>query len=84
MHLLENLVQTFWSPHIMLAYQTPFVNKKFTGKQNIEKESLQPVGCRHSLWQGQKDLNPRHVVLETTALPTELYPYVTAPVYYTR
>ena len=28
------------------------------------------------IWQGQKDLNPRHVVLETTALPTELYPYV--------
>ncbi len=26
--------------------------------------------------QGQKDLNPRHVVLETTALPTELYPYL--------
>ena len=26
-------------------------------------------------WQGQKDSNPRHVVLETTALPTELYPY---------
>ena len=28
-------------------------------------------------WQGQKDSNPRHVVLETTALPTELYPYTT-------
>ena len=28
------------------------------------------------MWQGQKDLNPRHVVLETSALPTELYPYV--------
>ena len=27
-------------------------------------------------WQGQKDSNPRHVVLETTALPTELYPYI--------
>ena len=26
-------------------------------------------------WQGQKDLNPRHAVLETAALPTELYPY---------
>ena len=26
-------------------------------------------------WQGQKDSNPRHVVLETTALPAELYPY---------
>ena len=29
-------------------------------------------------WQGQKDSNPRHVVLETTALPTELYPYIMA------
>ena len=29
-----------------------------------------------SIWQGQKDLNPRHAVLETAALPTELYPYV--------
>ena len=28
------------------------------------------------LWQGQKDSNPRHVVLETTALPTELYPFI--------
>ena len=32
-----------------------------------------PSLCRY--WQGQKDLNPRHVVLETTALPAELYPY---------
>ncbi len=32
---------------------------------------------RRSLsWQGQKDLNPRHAVLETAALPTELYPYM--------
>ena len=27
-------------------------------------------------WQGQKDLNPRHAVLETAALPTELFPYI--------
>ena len=27
------------------------------------------------IWQGQKDSNPRHAVLETAALPTELYPY---------
>ena len=26
-------------------------------------------------WQGQKDSNPRPSVLETDALPTELYPY---------
>ena len=35
--------------------------------------ALHPAGRKK--WQGQKDLNPRHVVLETTALPTELYPY---------
>ena len=33
-------------------------------------------------WQGQKDLNPRPMVLETSTLPTELYPYV--PIYYTK
>ena len=27
-----------------------------------------------SFWQGQKDSNPRHSVLETDALPAELYP----------
>ena len=40
----------------------------------IEKKSRTPATL--SFWQGQKDLNPRHVVLETTALPTELYPYI--------
>ena len=34
-----------------------------------------PCG-RRLAWQGQKDLNPRHSVLETDALPTELYPYI--------
>ena len=28
------------------------------------------------LWQGQKGSNSRHAVLETAALPTELYPYM--------
>ena len=27
-------------------------------------------------WQGQKESNPRHAVLETAALPAELYPYL--------
>ena len=27
------------------------------------------------LWQGHKDLNPEPTVLETAALPIELYPY---------
>ena len=33
-------------------------------------------GVRCLEWQGQKDLNPRPMVLETIALPTELYPYI--------
>ena len=31
---------------------------------------------RNSRWQGQKESNPRHAVLETAALPAELYPYM--------
>ena len=33
-----------------------------------------PIGW--SFWQGQKGSNSRHAVLETAALPTELYPYM--------
>lgn len=29
----------------------------------------------YRIWQGQKGSNPRHSVLETDALPAELYPY---------
>ena len=29
-----------------------------------------------AIWRRGRDLNPRHAVLETAALPTELYPYV--------
>ena len=32
--------------------------------------------CSVILWQGQKESNPRHAVLETAALPAELYPYI--------
>ena len=28
------------------------------------------------MWQGHKDLNPEPTVLETAALPIELYPYI--------
>ena len=41
----------------------------------MKKFVVHRYATRH-LWQGQKDLNPRHAVLETAALPTELYPYV--------
>ena len=47
------------------------VFKLFNPSQNKKT----PAGV-FLFWQGQKDLNPRHAVLETAALPTELYPCV--------
>lgn len=41
-----------------------------------KKKSHKPNVYRTSLWQGHKDSNSGHVVLETTALPTELYPCI--------
>ena len=41
-----------------------------------EKRLRKSLSEAKNEWQGQKDLNPRHAVLETAALPTELYPYV--------
>ena len=38
------------------------------------KQKTDTARCLFFAWQGQKDLNPRHAVLETAALPTELYP----------
>ena len=35
-------------------------------------------------WQGYKDSNHGHLVLETNALPTELHPYISLPNYYTK
>ena len=41
----------------------------------IAKEKTPRMWCLF-FWQGHKDLNPGHAVLETAALPTELYPYI--------
>ena len=37
---------------------------------------IKDSGRCYDFWQGQKESNPRHAVLETAALPAELYPYV--------
>ncbi len=46
---------------------------KAFAQTKIETDTLQHPFL---FWQGQKDLNPRHAVLETAALPTELYPFI--------
>lgn len=40
-----------------------------------EKKKRHAEACRFH-WQGHKDLNPEPTVLETAALPIELYPYI--------
>ena len=43
----------------------------------IVKHSLVTLSPRLAYsWQGRQDLNPRHPVLETDVLPTELLPYI--------
>ena len=42
---------------------------------NPRTEKSQSTNALASFWQGQKDSNPRPMVLETSTLPTELYPF---------
>ena len=56
-----------------------FIHNSFMLEKVLEKEQKnKAIYYEMALyqWQGQKDLNPRHAVLETAALPTELYPYI--------
>ena len=55
-----------------------FINIENTGNIAViqRKQRKKAPKNRCFFWQGQKDLNPRHAVLETAALPTELYPYI--------
>ena len=48
---------------------------KFKYKQKVPKTTEKPV-ILGTYWQGHKDLNPEPTVLETAALPIELYPYM--------
>ena len=66
-------------PHIERTRRSPEINQAGIG------EADQDDGCkcqkrrRHlsaALWQGKKASNPRPTVLETVALPTELFPYM--------
>ena len=41
-----------------------------------QKKALKSYDFKANFWQGHKDLNPEPTVLETAALPIELYPYL--------
>lgn len=52
------------------------LNSNKNRNKNRKIKTAQTQCLSHFQWQGQKDLNPRHAVLETAALPTELYPCI--------
>ena len=58
---------------IICRRQTSFKKRTFVDRQKC-------VFC----WQGLEDLNPRHSVLETDVLPTELNPYERCILYQTK
>ena len=64
-----------YSPNGLMRYNdsVAIVDDMPLLSQWIKKHSFKRTSV---FWQGQKDLNPRHSVLETDALPTELYPYI--------
>ena len=56
-------------------------NQTFENELNNEdREEL--CDRLRSIWQGQQDSNLRHPVLETGALPAELYPYKKGHTFY--
>jgi hypothetical protein len=52
----------------------------YRGEQKQGTSSRSSLLLRNYSWQGRQDLNLRHPVLETGALPTELLPYIAASV----
>ena len=82
---LSFIIQLCESSNLSAKGKQPFYIYEFellkTAPQTSKNLGVTEVfrGCIFfvaTLWQGQKDLNPRHAVLETAALPTELYPYI--------
>ena len=45
-------------------------------RANLVEKGSDCITIRAFFWQGHKDLNPEPTVLETAALPIELYPYI--------
>ena len=60
--------EIFW----VLHFPNFFSQKVSKSKENSQQSEQLLAIC----WQGHKDLNPEPTVLETAALPIELYPYV--------
>ena len=62
-----------------LLYPLSFILYPFYRKKPLRKDpksQKRRVCARGGNWHGRSDSNARHLVLETSALPTELHPYL--------
>ena len=57
-------------------YRKTIVNQGFFKSKLDTGRDTHCIKTGVQLWQGHKDLNPEPTVLETAALPIELYPYI--------
>ena len=51
-------------------------NKQYEGGGDFQIKKILSKNAKDCFWQGRRDSNSRHPVLETGALPTELRPYI--------
>ncbi len=72
--LYSNYSEVAVEPAFVKWYRKILANRGFCKKKLDTHSDTLCIKIGVQLWQGQKDLNPRHAVLETAALPTELYP----------
>ena len=59
-----------------LEPSTSGVTGRRSNQLNYRATYINQLALFEGKWQGQKESNPRHAVLETAALPAELYPYM--------
>ena len=53
--------------------KTTPVTRSLDGRKQLDSATTNAI---LQIWQGQQDSNLRHLVLETSALPTELCPFM--------
>ncbi len=59
----------------LLCYLQVFNTQKFNGTPSHQRKKMRIRPSTYSQQHGRRDSNSRHLVLETSALPTELHPY---------
>ena len=77
--LCGNRFRSTAEPYIVKKYRKSLANQGLCKKKLDTNQDTHCIKIGVQLWQGSKDSNSGHAVLETAALPTELHPYEESP-----